>query len=91
MPIGPEVEQEDESVDIHDLMKLRRKFDVSTEAILLRMARRTTEPCAMFAAARISTDNEPANFRIDYTALSRSWSTTIPRNLQASESQEPPA
>ena len=87
MPIGTAVELEDESVDIHNLMRLRKKFDVSTEALFLRMARRTTEPCVMFAAARISSDNEQAKFRIDYTAPSRSWRINIPRSLQVSGSR----
>ena len=86
MPIGTAVELEDESVDIDNLMRLRKKFDVSTEALFLRMARRTTEPCAMFAAARVATEKEPANFRIDYTAPSRSWRVNIPRSLQVSGS-----
>ena len=86
MPIGTAVELEDESVDIDNLMRLRKEFDVSTEALFLRMARRTTEPCAMFAAARLSTEEEVANFRIDYTAPSRSWTVRIPRSLQVSGS-----
>ena len=86
MPIGTAVELETESVDIDNLMRLRKEFDVSTEALFLRMARRTTEPCAMFAAARIATEKEPANFRIDYTAPSRSWSVNIPPSLQVSGS-----
>ena len=86
MPIGTAVELEDESVEIDNLMRLRKKFDVSTEALFLRMARRTTEPCAMFAAARVATEEGVANFRIDYTSPSRSWNVNIPRSLQVSGS-----
>ena len=86
MPIGTAVELENESVDIDNLMRLRKQFDVSTEALFLRMARRTTEPCAVFAAARIATEQEVANFRIDYTAPSRSWGVNIPWSLQVSGS-----
>ena len=86
MPIGTAVELSNESVDIDNLMRLRKEFDVSTEALFLRMARRTTESCAMFAAARIATEEEVADFRIDYTAPSRSWNVNIPQSLQVSGS-----
>ena len=86
MPIGTAVELADESVDIDNLMRLRKMFDVSTEALFLRMARRTAEPCAMFAAARIAHTGDPTSFRIDYTAPSRSWNINIPRSLSVSGS-----
>ena len=86
MPIGTAVELEDESVDIDNLMRLRKQFDVSTEALFLRMARRTTEPCAIFAASRIANGEEVANFRVDYSAPSRSWSLEMPADLQVSGS-----
>ena len=44
MPIGTAVELENEDLDIENLMMLRKRFDVSTEALFLRMAKRTTEP-----------------------------------------------
>ncbi len=86
MPIGTAIEMEDESVNIRNLLRLRNEFEVSTEALFLRMARRTAEPCAMFAAARIGSDPETATFRIDYTAPSRSWRLNFPRNLEVTGS-----
>ena len=86
MPIGTAVELDDESVDIDNLMRLRKKFDVSTEALFLRMAKRTPEPCAMFAAAREDPEGDTTNFRIDYTAPSRSWNINIPQKFQVSGS-----
>lgn len=82
MPIGTAVELEDESVDIDNLMRLRKDFDVSAEALFLRMARRTTESCTMFAAARVATEESDPRFRIDYTSPSRSWTLNLPRSLE---------
>ena len=86
MPIGTAVELDDESVDIDNLMRLRKKFDVSTEALFLRMAKRTAEQCAMFAAARVASEGDTAEFRIDYTSPSRSWNVKIPQRFQVSGS-----
>lgn len=86
MPIGTAVELENEDLDIENLMMLRKRFDVSTEALFLRMAKRTTEPCAIFAAARIATEKEDVRFRIDYTVPSRSWTVDIPTDLEVSGS-----
>lgn len=86
MPFGTAVELDNESMDIDNLLRLRKEFDVSTEALFLRMARRTTEPCAIFAAARVTPEGESAKFRIDYTAPSRSWNVKITRGLQLSGS-----
>jgi hypothetical protein len=86
IPIGTAVELESESVDIDNLMSLRKRIDVSTEAIFLRMVRLTDESCAMFAAARLGNGQETPNFRIDYTAPSRSWRLEIPQGLQVSGS-----
>lgn len=86
MPFGTAVELNNESVDIDNLLRLRKKFDVSTEALFLRMARRTTEPCAVFAAARVAPEGDSTKFRIDYTAPSRSWNVEIPKGLQVSGS-----
>ena len=64
---------ESESIDIDNLLRLRSEFDVSTEAILLRMAKLTSVPCTVFAAARVEGAGDSSEFRIDYTVSSRSW------------------
>ncbi|MCH7870464.1 MAG: ImmA/IrrE family metallo-endopeptidase, partial [Planctomycetes bacterium] len=52
MPTGtfPELANE-EDLSIAHLMALRQQFDVSSEALLLRVVRLTSHPCFMFAAA----------------------------------------
>ena len=72
---------EHEEVDIDNLLRLRVEFDVSTEAILLRIAKLTSFPCAVFAAARVSAPPGAHRFRIDYSVPSRVWDLDIPSNF----------
>ena len=82
MPIGTGGELKDEAVDIENLARLRKQFDVSTEAIFLRIVKLTDKPCAVFAAARLPDQRDGPTFRIDYVVPSRSWSLAIPRELR---------
>ena len=86
MPVGY-TDLENEGVDIDNLLTLRRKFDVSTEAILIRMAKLTSHACAVFAAARIIQSDGPPNFRIDYSLPSRTSNINIPSNFRVDASQ----
>lgn len=86
MPIGTAVELEKEAIGIENLIRLRRHFDVSTEALFLRIVRLTEEPCAVFAAARLSSEGGPPTFRVDYVVPSRTWRVAIPRGLKVKES-----
>ncbi len=69
-----EIGLENEEVDIDNLMKLRRRFDVSMEAMLIRIAKLTNRPCVIFAAARSDDVAQTPEYRIDYSVPSRSWS-----------------
>lgn len=67
MPTGAFPQLQDESLDIDHLMDLRREYDVSTEALLLRVAKLAQEPIAMFAASRSSRGNEATGaLTVDY-------------------------
>jgi hypothetical protein len=72
MPLGTFEEVRHESVSVEHLMTLRKKFDVSTEAMFLRVVRLTKQPCLVFAAARTE-DTSGATYRIDYAMPSRTW------------------
>ena len=85
MPVGYN-DLENEWVDIDNLLTLRRKFDVSTEAILIRMVKLTSQDCAIFAAARINQSDRPHNFRIDYSIPSRTSNIDIPSNFRIEDS-----
>jgi len=72
MPIGTLEEVRHEPVSVERLMTLRKTYDVSTEAMFLRMVRLTKQPCMVFAAARAA-DSPGASYRIDYAMPSRTW------------------
>lgn len=55
---------------IESLMELRKRFEVSAEALLRRVVRAKATPCAMFCASRQA--NSPI-YRIDYTVGSHAW------------------
>ena len=81
IPIGTAFELEETATSIDNLMRLRKEFDVSTEAILLRAVKLTSEPCAVFAAVRSNGASVP-KLRVDYTIPSRGWKEDIPRGLE---------
>jgi O-acetyl-ADP-ribose deacetylase (regulator of RNase III) len=54
------------------LMMERRKFDVSPEAFLLRVAKVTAEPVLVFCASPQQTDRGSVGYRIDYVVASGS-------------------
>src|SRR5204862_1839858 len=79
MPIGSFQSLEDEPLKIERLMEVRKTFEVSTEALLLRIVRLTARPSAVFAAALVDGDRLDSPFRLDYAIGSRSWSTPLRR------------
>lgn len=74
-----------EAITIDGLLKLCRRFDVSTEAALLRVVKLSSVPLMMFAASRIETKNG-GRYRIDYSQSSHGWpvrlrpGTLLPEN-----------
>jgi O-acetyl-ADP-ribose deacetylase (regulator of RNase III) len=82
MPIGGFPELEDEGLDINHLLALRSEYRVSTEALLLRVAKLTAQPGAIFAAARISPDSP--EYRVDYAVSSRGWESPLQRGARIS-------
>ena len=85
MPTGY-TKLEDEGIDIDNLLRLSSEFDVSTEAILLRIAKLTNTSCAMFAAARVGGSGGFPRFRIDYSVPSRTWDVGIPSSFRVESS-----
>lgn len=71
MPIGSFPDLQEESLSIDDLLARRKKYDVSTEALLLRFARRTDLACCVFSASRVEDGSD--NYRIDYAIPSISF------------------
>lgn len=73
----PDIESHD--ADIDDVVRMTKEFEVSTEALLLRVARLTGQPCCVFTAAKTDNKKSTAPYRIDYVAPSRAWNEELPR------------
>ena len=70
MPVGSLQDMQDRQFSIQEILELRKKFEVSTESILLRLIRVTNEPYVLFAASRSgSTTN--TRCKLDYNIASR--------------------
>jgi O-acetyl-ADP-ribose deacetylase (regulator of RNase III) len=86
MPVGSFPDLRDEVTDIDRILALRTTYDVSTEALLLRVVRLTEQPCAMFAASRKESGELAGRYQIDYSVFSRTWperlasGTLLPKN-----------
>jgi Zn-dependent peptidase ImmA (M78 family)/O-acetyl-ADP-ribose deacetylase (regulator of RNase III) len=85
MPLGSFAELADEPAQIERLMELRREYDVSTEALLLRVVKLTAGPAAVVAASRLDGNEIDSDFRVDYVAHSRSpWESGLERGTRVS-------
>jgi hypothetical protein len=77
MPTGSLPELRTGKMEIERLMALRREYGVSTEALLRRATKLSTQPVAMFAASRTDPQKAVSSFRIDYAVPSRAWSPPL--------------
>lgn len=77
MPVGSFPDFKREDVGIDRLLELRKRFEVSTEAVLLRMVRVTETPCAMFVASKHASSLHPDRYTLDYAVGSRTWKLTV--------------
>ncbi len=81
MPVGDEIDSKT-PITIDSLLRLQKQFDVSTEAISIRLAKVTMEPCTIIAAARIADAESMRTYRIDYSIPSRTSMIKLPRGLE---------
>ncbi|MFC7049590.1 ImmA/IrrE family metallo-endopeptidase [Emcibacter nanhaiensis] len=72
MPIGSISDNFDTPKPIEEVMKLRQRFQVSTEAMLIRMAKVAKFPAISFAVSKVKTD-KGSEYRLDYAIPSSSW------------------
>ncbi len=84
MPVRGEIDPKT-PITIDNLLRLQKEFDVSTEAISIRLAKITLEPCTVFAAARISDTASMRTYRLDYSVPSRASTIQLPRDLEFSD------
>jgi hypothetical protein len=66
-----------ETFGIDQALELRKKFDVSLEAVLLRWIRRTHETSSIFAASSLA-DQLGSIYNLDYMVGSRNWPFCLP-------------
>jgi len=85
MPVGNELDSLT-PVTIDNVLLLQKKFDVSTEAISIRLAKITNEPCTILAAARILDDESTTSYRTDYSISSRTSELELSRGLEVQKS-----
>jgi len=70
MPIGSIDPPSPEGFKIELLTKVRPKFDVSMEAVLIRAAQVADFPCGVFAASRLEAGVNAGRYRIQYCIAS---------------------
>ena len=81
MPVGEEIDTKT-PITIDNLLRLQKEFDVSTEAISIRLAKITLEPCTIFAAARTTDAENTKTYRLDYSIPSRASTIELTRGLE---------
>ena len=81
MPVGQEIDTKT-PITIDNLLRLQKEFDVSTEAISIRLAKVTLEPCTIFAAARLADAENILTYRLDYSIPSRASTIELPRGTE---------
>jgi hypothetical protein len=79
MPIGSMSEPIERDIGIDDVLEARRTYEVSVEAVVLRLVSLARRPFLAFAAAPAKTSS---TYRIDYRVSSAAWSDAPnPRSL----------
>jgi O-acetyl-ADP-ribose deacetylase (regulator of RNase III) len=73
MPIGSLPAPNPAAFSIDMLTRVRPKYDVSMEAVLIRAAHIADFPCAVFAASRLESGMSLGRYRVDYAMGSHNW------------------
>ncbi|HXT17681.1 MAG TPA: ImmA/IrrE family metallo-endopeptidase [Gemmatimonadaceae bacterium] len=81
MPLATFASTPPEELSMHYVLDQQRKFDVSTEALVIRLVETSVEPLAAFcASATVSASGR--QYQLDYTIGSRAWPSRIPPKLR---------
>lgn len=80
MPVGNEIDP-GASVTIDSILRLQREFDVSTEAIAIRLAKVTLAPCTVIAVRPVIDTEHARVYRLDYDVPSRTSTIELPKGL----------
>lgn len=79
MPMGSFPDLGTKQLTIENLLNLRRQFNVSMEALMLRFAKLSKQKCLIFSASRIESDK--SRYRVDYVFQTASWGKEIRNGL----------
>jgi hypothetical protein len=79
MPVGSLPDAQSVQVTVEAVRELRKKYQVSAEAVLLRLTRLTDRACLVFAARR---ERDRARYLVDYAFASRAWHHSIKPGFQ---------
>lgn len=79
MPFGEMRSADGGSLDIHRVLELQRRFDVSTEVVTIRLAETSDAPLAAFCAS-VRPGGHHDRLRLDYVIPSRGWPSDLALN-----------
>ena len=79
MPVGSFPSEDDAVVTIEELMRLRKDFEVSAEAVLIRLVKLASSSVACFSATRVPKEHGMAEYRMEYRIGSSHWSEGLAR------------
>jgi O-acetyl-ADP-ribose deacetylase (regulator of RNase III) len=79
MPLGS-ITRGERNYSLQAVLDLQRRFDVSTEALVIRLAETAEEPLAAFCASP-RTVKGAIDYQLDYTIPSVAWELRFPRRL----------
>jgi O-acetyl-ADP-ribose deacetylase (regulator of RNase III) len=81
MPLATFASSPPEELTMHYVLDQQRKFDVSTEALVIRLVETSIEPLAAFCASPTASASG-RQYQLDYTIGSRAWPSRIPPKLR---------
>jgi O-acetyl-ADP-ribose deacetylase (regulator of RNase III) len=81
MPLGSLTPPEPDGLTIHALLDIQRRFDVSTEALAIRLAQTSSAPVAAFCASPRDI-GRTTEYQLDYVIGSRTWTVRLPRRAR---------
>jgi len=77
MPAGSMTTLNPRDLKAEHLREARQRFQVSTEALVIRVAKMTNEPCAAFCASRLEGSSSHGRHRLDYVIGSPTWTAAV--------------
>jgi O-acetyl-ADP-ribose deacetylase (regulator of RNase III) len=81
MPLATFASSPPDELTMHYVLDQQRKFDVSTEALVIRLVETSVEPLAAFCASPV-VESSTRQYQLDYTIGSRAWPSRIPPRLR---------